>query len=573
MTAAGALLLATVAAPLALAAGAVSPRWQGLSIRLAPWAALPGLLAALLLPPDASVSASWVLLGTTLGLDATGQIFLGFTALLWLLSAAYGRAYLAGDARRARFFGAFLLAMAGNLGLCLARDMVSFYLFFALMTFASYPLVVHDRSEAALAAGRVYIRLAVVGELLLFAGLVLLAAGAGTLALPGAVAGLSGSPRQAPVTVLLLLGFGIKAGTVPLHLWLPLAHPAAPTPASAVLSGAMIKAGLLGWLRFLPLGEASLPALGLALAAAGVAGVFYGILVGLSQDNPKALLAYSSVSQMGFLTVAVGLGLAEPAVWSAGLPAVTAYALHHGLAKGALFLGVGAAGACGRRAGPWVAVGLALPALSLAGAPFTSGAAAKAALKAAVALGPGGWPAWLGWLLPLAAVGTAALLTRFLFLLRPLPSAEGRITAGILGPWCLLVLASAAAAWGGAPPEPGPSALWGSLWPVAAGAAAALAARRTGWGFPVRVPPGDLLGPLARAGAWLGRITEDAGGVLVLAARRVDPRPLASLREAAGSRLEAAEAGLGRWASLGVVFLLAALVQFGLFLWGGIGGE
>lgn len=574
---AGPVIYGAVLAPLVLAAGAAWPRTRRAALRLAPWGAAPGLLAAFALPEGTAASGAWLLLGSTLGVDATGRLFLGFTALLWLLSGAYGRAYLAGDGRRAGFFGAYLLAMAGNLGLCLAQDLLSFYLFFALMTFASYGLVVHDRSPGALAAGRVYLYLAVVGELLLFAGLALLADASGTLALREAPAALAGSPRRGLVAALLLLGFGIKAGAVPLHVWLPLAHPAAPTPASAVLSGAMIKAGLLGWLRFLPLGEAALPGLGLATAAAGLGAAFFGVLAGLSQENPKALLAYSSVSQMGFLTLAVGLGLAEPAAWPAGLAAAGAYALHHGLAKGALFLGAGvaAAGVRGGAGRAWLAAGLAVPALSLAGAPFTTGAAAKAALKGAVDLAPGAWPAALSWLVPLAAAGTAALMGRFLLLVWPRgEGSEKRAPAGLGVPWTLLVLAGAGAAWVG--PTAGYGAgiswagTWSSLWPIGAGALMLLGAARTGRRLRLPVPAGDLLIPASwaarRLGCALGGILKPALSAAAAGTARVREGAQVLAGQAA-PQLRAAEARLGRWASLGVAFLLAALVQFGLFLW------
>lgn len=573
---AGPALYGAVLAPLVLAAGVAWPHTRRAALRLAPWAAAPGLLAALALPEGAAASGDWLLLGTALGLDQTGRLFLGFTGILWLLSGLYGQAYLREDDRRAGFFGAYLLALAGNLGLCLAQDLVSFYLLFALMTFASYGLVVHDRSPGALAAGRVYLGLAVAGELLLFAGLVLLADAAGTLALREAPGALARAPRGTLIAALFLLGFGIKAGAVPLHVWLPLAHPAAPTPASAVLSGAMIKAGLLGWLRFLPLGEAALPGLGLPVAAAGIGAAFFGVFAGLSQRNPKALLAYSSVSQMGFLTLAVGLGLAEPTLWPAGLAAAGAYALHHSLAKGALFLGVGvaAAGVRGRAARVGLAAGLAVPALSLAGAPFTSGAGAKAALQGAVDLAPGAWPAALVWLLPLAAAGTAALMGRFVFLVWPRGGGDDGLPFGLGAPWTLLVLACAGAAWAGPAAGYGGgsswSGLWSSLWPVAAGGLGVLAAGRTGRRLPARVPEGDLLVPALWASRRLGGILRRALGPVLAAAtgwRDGLGTGWVARSARAAPQLRAAEARLGRWASLGVAFLLAALVQFGLFLW------
>ena len=114
----------------------------------------------------------------------------------------------------------------------------------------------------------------------------------------------------------------------------------APTPVSAVLSGSMINTGLLGWIRFFSpgLGLGMEPAWGDAFLTAGLAAAFYGVLLGLTQSKPKTILTYSSISQTGLITAAFGLSLFEP---SASLPAhqtVLLYAMHHGFAKGALFL-------------------------------------------------------------------------------------------------------------------------------------------------------------------------------------------------------------------------------------------
>ena len=112
-----------------------------------------------------------------------------------------------------------------------------------------------------------------------------------------------------------------------MHVWLPLAYKAAPTPASAVLSGAMINAGLLGWLRFMPLGLEALPQWSVVVLAAGFGAAFYGVLVGLFQEEPKTVLAYSSISQMGLMTVGVGIGLAAPESWPLCSSVVLVFAL------------------------------------------------------------------------------------------------------------------------------------------------------------------------------------------------------------------------------------------------------
>ena len=149
-----------------------------------------------------------------------------------------------------------------------------------------------------------------------------------------AVAALPMSSWRNASLVLLILGFGLKIGLVPGHVWMPLAYKAAPIPAAAVLSGAAVKAGVIGFIRFLPLGVAT-PGWGEALTAAGMLSAFYGVLVGITQQNPKTVLAYSSVSQMGLLAAALGMGLA--AGDNGATLTVSFAAVHHVLAKGGYF--------------------------------------------------------------------------------------------------------------------------------------------------------------------------------------------------------------------------------------------
>jgi hydrogenase-4 component B len=142
----------------------------------------------------------------------------------------------------------------------------------------------------------------------------------------------------------------------------------------------MIKAGLLGWIRFLPPGDAGLAGWGQALIAVGVTGIFFGALLGLMQPRARLLLGYSSISKMGVLTTGMGAALAWPAGAPLLISALALYAAHHALVKGALFLGLGLAERGGVR--PWLLGGLGVLALALAGAPLTSGALAKSVLTA-----------------------------------------------------------------------------------------------------------------------------------------------------------------------------------------------
>ena len=468
---------------------------------LLPLAALPALGVALFAPPG-SVDLPWLFLGARFGLDDTGRVFLLFTAALWLAGGVHALGYLHDDPRSNSFWLFWCAAMAGNLGLVLAQDAASFYVFFALMSFAAYGLVVHSRTPEALHAGRIYLALVVLGELALFAAIALAWQAAGSLNFADIGPALAASPWRDAVIALTLLGFGIKVGALPLHVWLPLAHPVAPTPASAVLSGAMIKAGLLGWLRLLPLGAAGAPAWGEALVVLGLVAAFAAALVGATQRQAKAALAYSSISQMGLVTVAVGIALAAPAAAPAAVAAATLYAFHHAFATAALVLGVSLGGAAtpGPRA-LWL-LGLALPALALVGAPLTSGFAAKAALKAAL---PGG-SAWLGLALSLAAAGTTLVMLRTVWLLRREAESNAAHPPNLAmwAGWALLVAASAAG-WlviGDARAMlPATTSDWAAaIWPIVLGAILALLVwawrrRRVGAdGF--TVPPGDLLVPL-----------------------------------------------------------------------------
>lgn len=466
---------------------------------LTPLAALPGLLAALVLPLGSRATFSWVLLGLDLHLDSIARPMLALSSILWMAGGTYALGYLK-DARRSPSFHAFfLLAMAGNLGLTIATDAAGFYFFFALLSFSAFGLVVFNQTNESWRAGRVTITLTIIGEVALFTGLILMVHQTGDLAL----AAVASAPPSGLALFLLVVAFGIKAGMVPVHVWLPLAHPVAPVPASAVLSGAMIKAGLLGWLRILPLGAGDLPGVGMVFIGLGLSGAFAGVAIGLLQTSPKTILAYSSISQMGLMTAGVGLAVALPDVDEAVLGAVLLYALHHALTKGALFLGVGVAERARDR---WVPLSLALPALVLAGLPLTSGAAAKTALKMPLSEASGWWINHLTWVFGLAAVGTTVLMTRFLLFVRRISRGPGSPPLTMTVPWAALSLATLVVPWVWCPvlarQSLAPAKVWAVSWPLLIGVLLAIAAVRGARRWrPPTCPEGDLLVPLETLGA------------------------------------------------------------------------
>ena len=404
--------------------------------RYASWttviAPLPALLAAAIVPVGSSVSIAWLLLGVELGMDDTGRVFLLFSGLLWLIASLYAVGSLARDHKATRFRFFFLLAMAGNLGLIVAQDAVSFYLGFTLMGLAVYGLIAHPASQHARRAARRYLVWTIAGEMLLFTAIVMLAAQHSGVV---SFSVLQSSPPGGFMVLLLLIGFGIKLALPGLHLWLPQAYAVTPTPAVAVLSGSMINAGLLGWLRFLPPGDVALANWGQALLVAGITGICFGTIAGLLQRSPRLLLGYSSISKMGVLTTGMGAALVWPETAPVIIVAVVIYAAHHALVKGALFLGLGLVERGGLR--PRILAGLVFLALALAGAPLTSGAFAKSVLTSSLPESA----QHLIMLLAATAFTTTLLMVRFLLLVRgmrvskPSPPPAESITA-----WLLLLL-------------------------------------------------------------------------------------------------------------------------------------
>jgi multicomponent Na+:H+ antiporter subunit A len=501
-------LIATWAWPLALLLACVLPAARRAMPRLLALAPLPALAAALLAAGAPAVAIGGRPLELLFALDGPGALLLGVASLLWIAAGAYAGPYLRDGAHAGRFAACWLLAAAGCLGLFVAADLVSLYAMLAMMTVGAGGLVIHDGTPQAWRAGATYVGIALFAESVLLVGLVMLAVempGPG-LAIEQAVATLADSPQRGTILALLVTGFGIKAGLVPLHVWMPLAHSAAPVPASSVLSGAVVKAGIIGLIRFLPSGEA-LPAAGQLLAMAGFVTAFYGVLVGLTQRHPKAVLAYSSVSQMGVVAAVLGLGLAV-GDGKAGLAAAF-YAAHHVLVKGALFLAVGvaAAGAQGRRA--WVLAPALLLCLGLGGLPFTGGAIAKYAVKDAFGTGIAAV------LSAASAAGTTLLMLHFLRRLA-LADVEGdrAAPAGLLLPWLAIAAAALLMPWllyapaglGSATAAFDPQALWQALWPVMAGAALAIALRERADRLP-SIPEGDIaagLEPALRVSRRLG---------------------------------------------------------------------
>jgi len=271
---------------------------------------------------------------------------------------------------------------------------------------------------------------------------------------------------------------------------MPLTYGAAPIPAAAVLSGAGVKAGVIGLIRFLPLGI-PLEGWGSALAAIGFLSAFYGVVFGLTQRNPKVILAYSSISQMGVIAAAIGMALLNGHA-EASLN-VAFYGANHLLVKATLFLAIGALVMRGAKLSNASLLLAGALALSLAGLPLTGGSLAKLALKSEFA---GGWAAMLA---TLSSIGTATLMTHFLIRLAvPVPDVAQECPDSLIRFWPVFVLGAILLPWTFYPVVDdvsnalGFSKLIDGLWPVALGAGIALMLRRFGWSLP-NAPAGDTI--------------------------------------------------------------------------------
>jgi hydrogenase-4 component B len=248
--------------------------------------------------------------------DPLSVIFVILAAFLWLVVSIYSPKYMKHEGKYKLFDICTLVTLAAVLGVFMAGDMLTLLLFFELMTLASYFWVVHQWNRNAIKAGNFYLFYSITGGLILALGIVLLGTVLGGLPAigTGSIVYLDSKVSGWGIA-LLVVGFGIKAGMAPLHIWLPHAHSAAPTPGSALLSGLLIKVGAYGLIRvgeFAGWGmvlESGYGWFGLLLVVVGICTMLTGVLAALLQSNAKRLLAYHSVSQMGYVILGLGLGL------------------------------------------------------------------------------------------------------------------------------------------------------------------------------------------------------------------------------------------------------------------------
>lgn len=281
----------------------------------------------------------------TLRVDGISRLFAVLTSSVWLLAAVYSVSYLSHEERVSRFCGFYLIVEGVLTGLDFSADLITMYVFFEMMTLTSLPLVLHEQTKEAVRAGMKYLFYSVAGAFLALFGIFFLAGISGGLAFsPGGIltdAALSGKEGLLlAASFCMILGFGVKAGMFPLHGWLPTAHPVAPAPASAVLSGLITKSGVLAIIRavYFIIGAERLRESWVQYAwmTLSLLTVFMGSMLAYKEPVMKKRLAYSTVSQVSYILF--GLSLLQPAAFVGAL----SHIVFHSLIKNALFFIAGA---------------------------------------------------------------------------------------------------------------------------------------------------------------------------------------------------------------------------------------
>lgn len=280
-----------------------------------------------------------------LHVDEISRLFAVLTASVWLVVGIYSITYMTHERDEFRFFGFYLIVLGVLIGLDFSANLVTLYVFYEMMTLTSLPLVLHELTKEAVMAGLKYLFYSVAGAFLALFGILFLASVSGNLTFtPGGVLGgldLSGKEGILLAAVLcMLIGFGTKAGMFPLHGWLPTAHPVAPAPASAVLSGLITKSGVLAVIRvvYYILGPERIRGTWVQTVwiLLSLITVFMGSMLAYKEPVLKKRLAYSTVSQVAYILF--GLSLFNPV----GFIGALSHVVFHSLIKNGLFLAAGA---------------------------------------------------------------------------------------------------------------------------------------------------------------------------------------------------------------------------------------
>lgn len=322
-----------------------------------------------------------------LPIDNLSRFMLVLVAFLFPLIFIYSLSYV--KRNLFRYYFVLFITLGGMLGTVLARDFLSFYIFLEIMTVGIYFLIIDNTKKESFAAGFKYILMMFAGGIFVLVATLMLYNLTGTFEIAEIARIVHTLPQSAVMLIFTLFAIGclFEIGAVPFHIWLPDAHPVAPSPISALLSGVAIKVGAYGIIRML----FTLQVLNSAIIFTGVISMLFGVVLALKQTNVKRLLAYSSISQMGYvlLGISVGTGI--------GMAGGLFHILNHAIFKMLLFLCMGAViyatgkrdlgelGGLGKRM-PVTFVAFGIATLAITGMPLFNGFVSKAMISESVSV-------------------------------------------------------------------------------------------------------------------------------------------------------------------------------------------
>ncbi|MGO9644869.1 MAG: Na(+)/H(+) antiporter subunit D [Candidatus Bathyarchaeia archaeon] len=396
---------------------------------------LPSVLSGQTVTVTLAVISSHPELRLELWADGLGLLFASLASFLWIITTIYSTGYMRGlnEHSQTRYFACFAVVIGATMGVSLSQNLLTLFIFYEILTIATYPLVVHKETEEAFKAGRKYLVYTLSGGAAIFVGTLALLAAGGNAAItfvPG------GNQTIGPISlefariafVLLFVGFGVKAALVPEHGWLPSAM-VAPTPVSGLLHAvAVVNAGVFGLLRAMLFlfGPNLMASLGLQNLVIGVAviTILVGSLFALIQDNLKLRLAYSTISQLSYIVLAAAiltpLGFGNtPGGRSAAVIAAAFLFVAHAFGKLTMFFVAGAIAVetgkteiseldgIGRKM-PGTMLAFTLATLSMAGLPPLAGFVGKWFLSI------GAWNGGYWWILLVLVVSSVLNLAYFL---------------------------------------------------------------------------------------------------------------------------------------------------------------
>ena len=282
-------------------------------------------------------------LGLNLKADGFRSLYACVAAFMWMMTGLFSRQYFAHYHNRNRYYFFNLMTLGATLGVFLSDDLYTTFIFFEIMSLTSYAWVAHEETPGAMRAAGTYLAVAVIGGLTTLMGLFLLWHEVGTLSFTGLKAALAegGNTVTTVAAWLTLVGFAAKAGLYPLHIWLPKAHPVAPAPASALLSGILTKSGVFGLIVICANIMPGNAAFGNALLVFAAVTMFLGALLALLSTDLKRTLACSSMSQIGFITVGLSMMVLLGEEGSLAAYGSVMHMVNHSLIKLCLFMAAG----------------------------------------------------------------------------------------------------------------------------------------------------------------------------------------------------------------------------------------